>query len=307
MHLGHEPNEAAHCASPRPSHLEHRQSSREVHAVRLLPARIPSSVNAPSSFDGTAGKSRPSMPTASSVVRRLSTSRITSASCTAFTQHTSRTAAAKAPERKPKPPSRVCSCQPPTAPPATPPAAPSHRARVRAREPRERGAAQLAVRQRATVRPHQWRCLRPEQLLCGGCDSPRERAEMPRDTSVATTPTLISALLWTLWHRTYPTKHRPHRKRARRVSALAQSPALDDTWWSRCWCSSDADHTRGYVCGVDTLDGPTCAVEGPCRVPGHPPTDARERRVSVVACLMVTTRGPPTGEGSNPFRSLETR
>jgi hypothetical protein len=44
------------------------------------------------SSDASAGKRRTSMPTASSVVSRLSTSRITSASCTAFhPAHTSRT------------------------------------------------------------------------------------------------------------------------------------------------------------------------------------------------------------------------
>jgi hypothetical protein len=71
--------------------------------VRLLAASIPWSVNTPHppsplfhliSSDTTAGNRCASMPTASSVVSRLSTSRFTIASCTAFHPlQTSRTVA----------------------------------------------------------------------------------------------------------------------------------------------------------------------------------------------------------------------
>jgi hypothetical protein len=85
-----------------------------VSAGRLLTARSPSSVNTPqvsplNSSDTTAGKRSTSMPMASSVVSRLSTSRLTSASYTAFhPAHTSSTVAEA--RENPKPPS----CHPAT-------------------------------------------------------------------------------------------------------------------------------------------------------------------------------------------------
>ena len=90
--------------------LRHQVRSRNVSEARLLTARSPWSVNTATppplltSSDTTIGNRRTSLPTASSVVCGLSTSRVTIASCTAFhAAHTSRTAANA--WENPKPPS----------------------------------------------------------------------------------------------------------------------------------------------------------------------------------------------------------
>jgi hypothetical protein len=105
-----------------PAHLRVRGVSER----RLLTARTPWSVNAnvtPGtlfiSTDATAGNRSTSMPMASSVVSRLSTSHVTSASCTAFHQ---RTPAAATPWRRPER-TQSLPVQPPAAAPAPSPAA----------------------------------------------------------------------------------------------------------------------------------------------------------------------------------------
>jgi hypothetical protein len=96
---GRQSKDAAHSSQPRVlqvdtvAEVERRQCRQADHCSQPL-VRKTRSIRPFTSSDTTAGKLRTSMRTASSVVCRLSTSRITSASCTAFhPAQTSRTVA----------------------------------------------------------------------------------------------------------------------------------------------------------------------------------------------------------------------
>ena len=125
----------------------------------MLAAPRPSTraIRRPCTSDSTAGNRRTSMPTASSVVCPLSTSRLTSASCTAFhPAHTSRTVWRR--ERTPSLP-----VHPPAAAPAASPAA--HPAAPPTRPPSPSPAAAVLAAPRRTVLGRRGSCHRPPVMV----------------------------------------------------------------------------------------------------------------------------------------------
>jgi hypothetical protein len=244
--------------------------------VRLLTARIPSSVNTRlssplNSSDTTAGNRRTSMPTASSVVCRLSTSRVTSASCTAFHQRLPAAPplrlfrepkASRLGFSPPKPPAASPAPSPP-AHPADPPYVTVSRRRCARSiadnrswdgKAARRVSAPPSARDGGGARtPRCPRCMVgvPHPRVWEGRPPARVRCHHHAPLSTLLLSAVHPVTLYT------PSQAPSHCKQegcvcsACRVAQPFARPqrcnVSDASSIRRCWCSSDAEHTRGYV------------------------------------------------------------